>query len=630
MIERKLRLTANLTRRSSRFLSNELRNSYRLERRLQANSLRIKKKLVEERNRTLKALYRSSTEERKDRKGLSTFGGILGGGILANVLRRRSPSALLRRQKTPILSRGAKLSRFGRLGRIGPLAIIGTGLDFAGRRAEGQTNLQAGVGAAGGLGGALAGAKYGAILGTAVGGPIGTIVGGIGGSIVGGLAGGKLADLFTGADRRRQFEIEKNIILNQKTLFSDANDDLERVLDKFAIRVPRLDFAKRDDDDDRPRFLRIVIPTPIPREPVNVIKEFFKKPVVQDVSKIALVATALILSRGKLRGSEKAIVDLLRKKPATFTKLPLEKQLQVIVKDIKKQNLIDRISKSPFLTKRGTVVPGQKGAPGRVKKKTNIVKKEKQKDIEREQTKKIRESIKDMADFMKKSGFVEPSKLERRATELFNSDLRDLVIMKGKKQISQAQFDLAVNRLQLNLKITLDRIGQYSDAIREFSLNRKNFDASGNIIGKNLNDMIRKLDIFSGKVLPEINMENLIMKNLGPNIKRRLQDIIKRPKQDLIEKIKKEDFGPKNPTENFPDLSRLETSPDLSGDGTEIAMASDINQPSENNIFIGAGNQTQQQPQVTDGTTSEVQTVNISNTYDNVTKYAEMTALMTV
>ena len=160
MIERKLRLTANLTRRSSRFLSNELRNSYRLERRLQANSLRIKKKLVEERNRTLEALYRNSTEERKGRKGLSTLGGILGGGILAKGLRRRSPAALLRGRKAPTLSRGAKLSRLGRFGKIGPLAIIGTGLDFVGRKAEGQTNLQAGVGAAGGLGGALAGAKY--------------------------------------------------------------------------------------------------------------------------------------------------------------------------------------------------------------------------------------------------------------------------------------------------------------------------------------------------------------------------------------------------------------------------------------------------------------------------------------
>ena len=586
MIERKLRLTANLTRRSSRFLSNELRNSYRLERRLQANSLRIKKKLVEERNRTLEALYRSSTEERKGRKGLSTLGGILGGGILAKGLRRRSPVALLRGRKAPTLSRGAKLSRLGRFGKIGPLAIIGTGLDFVGRKAEGQTNLQAGVGAAGGLGGALAGAKYGAILGTAVGGPIGTVVGGIGGSIIGGLAGGKLADLFTGADRRRQFEIEKNIILNQKTLFSDANDDLERVLDKFAIRVPRLDFAKRDDDDDRPRFLRIVIP--IPREPVNVIKEFFKKPVVQDVSKIAVAATALILSRGKLRGSEKVIVDLLRKKPATFTKLPLEKQLQVIVKDIKKQNLIERISKSPFLTKRGTVVPGQKGAPAmsdRGKLIRNLSKEERGllKTI-RDQKKKDLSFI----NFLRRSKLQSPKQLKDDLLRVTNLENQKLQRLRDLGKITQKEFEKrsdAIFKLYKQERVRIDRYELELESI---------FD---------------KFQLL--KKAPKSNTPKE-----GSKV---MEDFIKN-----IRKIrKKTNFEPNKTFEK--DLSSNFEPPD-----STIAMASEINQPSENNFFIGGGNQTQQQPIVIDDSTSEAQTVNISNTYDNVTKYAEMTALMTV
>jgi len=585
MIERKLRLTANLTRRSSRFLSNELRNSYRLERRLQANSLRIKKKLVEERNRTLEALYRSSTEERKGRKGLSTLGGILGGGILAKGLRRRSPVALLRGRKAPTLSRGAKLSRLGRFGKIGPLAIIGTGLDFVGRKAEGQTNLQAGVGAAGGLGGALAGAKYGAILGTAVGGPIGTVVGGIGGSIIGGLAGGKLADLFTGADRRRQFEIEKNIILNQKTLFSDANDDLERVLDKFAIRVPRLDFAKRDDDDDRPRFLRIVIP--IPREPVNVIKEFFKKPVVQDVSKIAVAATALILSRGKLRGSEKVIVDLLRKKPATFTKLPLEKQLQVIVKDIKKQNLIERISKSPFLTKRGTVVPGQKGAPAmsdRGKLIRNLSKEERGllKTI-RDQKKKDLSFI----NFLRRSKLQSPKQLKDDLLRVTNLENQKLQRLRDLGKITQKEFEKRSDEIFKLYKQERVRIDRYE---------------------LELEDLFDKARLFKKAPKGEVNE--------GPKM---MEDFIKK-----IRTIKKKtNFEPNKTFEK--DLSSNFEPPD-----STIAMASEINQPSENNFFIGGGNQTQQQPIVIDDSTSEAQTVNISNTYDNVTKYAEMTALMTV
>jgi len=586
MIERKLRLTANLTRRSSRFLSNELRNSYRLERRLQANSLRIKKKLVEERNRTLEALYRSSTEERKGRKGLSTLGGILGGGILAKGLRRRSPGALLRGRKAPTLSRGAKLSRLGRFGKIGPLAIIGTGLDFVGRKAEGQTNLQAGVGAAGGLGGALAGAKYGAILGTAVGGPIGTVVGGIGGSIIGGLAGGKLADLFTGADRRRQFEIEKNIISNQKTLFSDANDDLERVLDKFAIRVPRLDFVKRDDDDDRPRFLRIVIPTPIPKKPVEGIKEFFQKPIVQDVSKIAIAATALILSRGRARGSEKVIIDLLRKKPATFTKLPLEKQLQVLVKDIKKQNLIERISKSPFLTKKGNIVPGQKGAPGMSDKGKlirNLTKEERGllKTIKDQEKKSLK-----FIDFIRRSKLQSPKQLKDNLERAMN--LEDQRLLRALKlgKITQKEFEKRSDEIFKLYKQERVRIDRYE---------------------LELEDLFDKARLFKKAPKGEVNESPKMM-------------------EDFIKKIrtikKKTNFEPNKTFEK--DLSSNFEPPN-----NTIAMASDINQPSENNFFIGGGNQIQQ-PQVIDGTTSEVQTVNISNTYDNVTKYAEMTALMTV
>ena len=89
------------------------------------------------------------------------------------------------------------------------------GLEFGGRKAEGQTNLQAGVGTAastaGGLAGAAAGAKGGALLGAAIGSIIpgaGTAVGAALGGLIGGLAGGFLgstaaagaADALTGAN----------------------------------------------------------------------------------------------------------------------------------------------------------------------------------------------------------------------------------------------------------------------------------------------------------------------------------------------------------------------------------------------------------------------------------------------
>tara|TARA_B100001057_G_scaffold378935_1_gene384372 strand:- start:1291 stop:3030 length:1740 start_codon:yes stop_codon:yes gene_type:complete len=579
MIGRKLRLTANLTRRSSRFLSNELRNSYRLERRLQANSLRIKKKLLEERNRTLKALYRSSTEERKGRRGLSTFGGILGTGILAKGLRRRSPSALLRGQKTPILSRGAKLSRFGRLGRIGPLAVLGTGLDFAGRKAEGQTNLQAGLGAGGGLAGALAFGKAGATIGTVLGGPVGTVVGGIGGSIIGGLAGGKLADLFTGADRRRQFEIQKNIISNQKTLFSDANDDLERVLDKFAIRVPRLDFVKRDDDDRPDRFLRIVIPTPIPKKPVNQIKEFFKKPIVQDVSKIAVAATALILSRGKLRGSEKVIVDLLRKKPATFTKLPLEKQLQVIVKDIKKQNLITTMTKG-FEKNRKEIILGKRDAMKR-RRQIFIKKKRIQDKLDKNLAKELFELNEGdktfkVFDFLRKNNLESPTKLKGDLNKVFRSKREKLLREFETNKIDQKTFDKRSMKMQKEYLENALRLDRYSDEIMQL------FDSFKHI-------------------KPESTQAPKLIEGF-------FRDLRKIPKKFNIKKNTNVSSVNIEPTD------------------TDIAL----NQQNENNIFIGGGNQIQQSPQSQEGGTSEVKTVNISNTYDNATKYAEMTALMTV
>lgn len=234
MIERNLAVISNRTRRGNLALRNDLRNSFRLERVLEKNSLTLKSKLVEERDRTLKGLALRSKQGEKDKKGGVGALGLLGGGAIAKRFFGRGRGT----PKIPKLPTrgGASLSRIGRvgrLGRIGPLAVLGTGIDFAGRKAEGQTNLQAGLGAGGGLAGALAGGKAGAILGTAIGGPVGTLVGGIGGSIIGGLAGGRLADIFSGADRRRKFEEQRVEISTKKSLFSGALDDLDRVLDKL-------------------------------------------------------------------------------------------------------------------------------------------------------------------------------------------------------------------------------------------------------------------------------------------------------------------------------------------------------------------------------------------------------------
>ena len=306
MIEKSLAIISNKTRRGSQALIIDFRNSFRLERSLEKNSLAIKRKLVQERDRTLKALALRSTEQEKDKKeGVGGALGVLGGGAIARRFFGRGRGGLgVGLPKTPKLPRsGASLSRvsrvgrLGKLGRVGPLAILGTGLDFAGRRAEGQTNLQAGVGAAGGLGGALAGAKYGAILGTAVGGPIGTVIGGIGGSIIGGLAGGRLADFFSGADRRRKFEERRVEIATQKTLFSSALDDLDKVLDK--LESTPFFMVKEEDDDGLPerRFpFGSFFPKPKPDTP------WYKQPAVEILGYGALLAGAIAL--GGITGEE--------------------------------------------------------------------------------------------------------------------------------------------------------------------------------------------------------------------------------------------------------------------------------------------------------------------------------------
>ena len=591
MIEQKLSKLGSQVSRASVFLSRDFSQSISIERNLEKKSLDLKRKLVEDRGRTLASIASRG-------RGKQTGGGIgaalgligIGGGeLLRRGLRRtpKSPNQLLRMQKGT-----SNLSRVGRLGKLArPLAVVGTGLDFIGRRAEGQSNVQAGVGAAGGLAGAIGGAKIGAAIGTAILPGAGTAIGGIGGSIIGSLSGGRIADLFTGANRRRQFEEDRVVLRNQKTQFSEALDDFDNALDKFEDVVGGLAIRRVGDDDDGV-FGRRKRPFGFPKPPTPLtigkkIKKFADRPSVQVTAVtalLALIATVAVVTRGKSATKSQPIIQELLKKTPALKDFTQKEQIvglgRVLERTFSKSQMQKiRMGTSPFLTKRGTVVPGQKGAPGRIKKKTNIVKrnlkkKEKQKNIERDQTKKIRESIKNMKDFMEKSGFVEPSKLQRRATELFNSDFRDLQIMKSKGQISQVQFDLAVKRLQLNLKITLDRIGQYSDAIRDFSLNSKNFDASGNIIAKNLNDMIRKLDIFSGKVLPEINMENLIMKNLGPGIKKRLQEIIQKPKQDLIPPIKE-------PTGKF-----RYNSPDLSSNNLESSDSTNLALAPMGNIFL--------------------------------------------
>ena len=376
IIERNLRKSGGEVTRASIFLTRNLSQSFTIERSLERKSLALKKKIVEARGRTLRNIASRSTDSQKS-GGIGGALGLLGLGITRKIFRPKvpkTPSALSR------IQRGATSSKVGQLGRVGrlarPLAVVGTGLDFIGRRAEGQSNVQAGVGAAGGLAGSLAGAKYGAILGTAIGGPIGTAVGGVGGAIIGGLAGGRLADLFTGANKRRQFEEERVQLRTQKTLYSEALDDFDRVLDKFE-KVGGFLVIRRSDDEEPPEkrrrfpFLPILpdIPTSFQR-----FRKFVDKPAVKVPATIALVSGLAVLLGASIftPGPDEAAILAAMKaaiaKSPTLSKLGSKQKIvgagKLLEKQLKRDDMLSRMSKSPFLDKKGNIVPGKEGAPG--------------------------------------------------------------------------------------------------------------------------------------------------------------------------------------------------------------------------------------------------------------------------
>ena len=515
IIERKVRKISNITQKATIFLSNELRNNNRIESKLLSKSLKIKKNLVEERNRTLTALYKNSIRDKKGKKGVGTL-GLIGGGLLGRRLLRGRIPKIPRIRRAPI----SRVGRLGRFGRIGPLAVLGTGLDFVGRKSEGQTNLQAGLGAGGGLAGALAGGKYGAILGTAIGGPIGTVIGGIGGSIIGGLAGGRIADMFSGADKRRKFEIQRSLLATQKTLFSGALDDLDRVLDKLDLRTDD-DMVPRKDDDDRPLIEKL-----IPKLP----KDLFGKD-IKEKSRVRLIGEEL----AKYAAIAGTIFLLVPSDPTDIvTTAPLSVKLTALIKSTR---LFRLLSKTKFLTP-GKEIPkvSQKGLQAQAEKILNS-----------------------MGTFIKKE--VPKFKVTKGRTKI-----------KGRKVLKNQQ------------KVT------FSDKVENTLIKPKPCELEKTL-----------------KLIERLN--NKANKTINPKKKRFYQ-------KNLFRKLdvnKGENINPPNISE-------------VQGEGsTDIALA-----PTNNIFLINQDNSQEQPPVIIQGGDTIVRSVSNKNTFDNATKYAEITALMTV
>ncbi len=467
MIERNLAVISNRTRRGNLALRNDLRNSFRLERVLEKNSLALKRKLVEERNRTLKGLALRSKQEKKGKKGGVEALGLLGGGLLGRkIVGRRIPKI----PKLPTKG-GASLSRIGkvgRFGRIGPLAVLGTGLDFAGRKAEGQTNLQAGLGAGGGLAGALAGGKAGAILGTAIGGPVGTLVGGIGGSIIGGLAGGRLADIFSGADRRRKFEERRVEISTQKSLFSGALDDLDRVLDKLE-ETSIFSIPKKQDDDGLPerRFpFGSFFPKPKPDTP------FLQQPLVRNIGYTAL-ATGLLALTALAVGSS----------PGTPEDIPLVLALK------------STVAKSPFLMKVAKVL---RFAPAEKPLETLVIGKQipgiSKKGLEIRGDKILR----DLGTFVKKQVKVTKGRVKIKNRKILRN--QDKVTFSDKKNVQEL------------IKLSKEANKKQVKIIKKYNMNReKNINPKKKkFSNKAIRDFINK----EGNLSPDSPLYNLFNKSI--------------------------------------------------------------------------------------------------------------------
>ena len=252
---RKLVKVADIADRESSMLASTMRRSNIINNVARAKLYKEEEKLQRLREDTFSALAKELGGKGKKGGLTGVLIGALGLGGAGRVVRRFGGGGgrggggnVPKLPKGPL---GKSLSKFG---RIGPLAIASTGLDFFARKQSGQSNLQAGGGALAGLGGFAGGAKIGATLGTMIAPGVGTAVGGVLGGALGGLAGGNLFDrlygqnmLRAGSDFRRIQEEERT--RQQKTLFGENLDQFDVVLDKFAKKAPRLRGQDEDDAD---------------------------------------------------------------------------------------------------------------------------------------------------------------------------------------------------------------------------------------------------------------------------------------------------------------------------------------------------------------------------------------------
>ena len=352
-------------------------------------------KLQKLREDTFSSLAKALGE--KDKQGLSgALLGVLGIGGAGRVVRRfrgGGGGGLRGGGGVPKLPKGPLAKSLSKFGRIGPLAIASTGLDFFARKQSGQSNLQAGGGALAGLGGFAGGAKLGALLGTAIMPGVGTAIGGFLGGAAGGLLGGNLFDrlygqnrLRAGADFRRVEEIERT--RQQSTLFGENLDKFDIVLNKFEKKAPIMREKEEVESIIGERIRRFPDGVPVKNRPnalMSIIDTIFDAAIVvfpPAAAKKTVIKKTLanILMSKKARSGSKFLEfsrSASKVKPETLTErmtrafnknfpkgfkpalskkgIEIRKRAEAnkILKELKNQNKIDEIIKNAENTIQG-------------------------------------------------------------------------------------------------------------------------------------------------------------------------------------------------------------------------------------------------------------------------------------
>ena len=654
---------------TSNGLLNDIRKRSSLNRMYEKQSLALKKKLVEERKKAYDAASRKQGEGkgglgflrdlfllkflRGRGRGGGGFGrgggarppvGPTGGGL--GIAPRITP-----KNNIVPFSRGRVPTRLGGLSRVGPLAILGTGLDFTGRLGSGQNVLQASLGAGGGLAGALAGGAKGAALGSFAG-PIGTLIGGVGGSLIGGLAGGSIADLLSGANRRRGEELERVTLMSRKTEFSKASDDFDVVLDKFEGDTAPMMKSMKSGTEEAPST-GVGLPTP-PAKP-----KFWTAGRIWDTvlfaGELLLFAAAVLSPFEGVAGDIGAGALVTRRLAKIFGKNSIKnfsrKGFSVPRSTIFRRGGSSKrtfsfrdadIAKDMFTGARVTVGSGSTPASKVIR---NISKKDITERIFRQRA--LNESgglSKFFRDTKNIDGFLDRKFLD----SLPGMSRVGKIRRQGANELFQTRLD---NLLESIRNPNLNRNRQAGEAILKNIKTGKNpweILKSPTKVKK-----FRQLDIFK-KIESDPDstfIRSLVERETGtyirpftpPNPIRPIQGSsitsptgqVSKPLKEIIQNVENLPYGPKPKKEGgrveagkpyiVGEIGKELFVPDASGD---IIPNEDL--PSTNLLVINREPETVIVPQVIDGSSDTPIVSNTVNPYDVVAKYAQMTGLFTV